>query len=66
MNHQTDIIPTYLGAPLLPPVERVRYERPARFARLWSWIDTSPVVDGLFYGACAVTVAATAALAYVL
>lgn len=40
----------------LPPVPAVaRYERPRRFDRLRTWIDTSPVVDGIFCAVCLTT-----------
>lgn len=45
----TTEIPTYLGAPLLPPVERTRYVRPRRFDSFRTWVDTSPAVDAAFW-----------------
>jgi hypothetical protein len=61
-EHWTTEIPRYLGAPLLPPVERTRYSRPRRFDRLRNWIDNSPAVDRLYYGSIASTVAVGAVL----
>lgn len=45
----TSEIPRYLGAPLLPPVDRVRYVRLRRFDRTRTFLDTNPVVDAAFY-----------------
>jgi hypothetical protein len=45
----TQLIPVWEGAPLLPPVERTRYIRPRRFDRWRTFLDTNPVVDAAFY-----------------
>lgn len=47
----TSEIPTYLGAPMLPPVARTRYDRPSRWSRIRSeiavvgWISAATAVS---------------------
>lgn len=58
----TTEIPRYLGAPLLPPVEPVRYTRPRRFDRLMTWVDHSKSATVAVYGSAALAVVVEVAL----